>query len=282
VSRIPGRTSVTGTLAAVMTAGPAAQQLRLADVLSHLDSYLERYEVTVATVVAEEHYSQTYVPGAQPGEQSRTLRSDYALARAPGGQAWSGFRDTYEVDGRPVRDREHRLLALLSQGSAASAQQALRITRENARYNLGSAVVTRTINVPTVALDLIHRRHRSRFAFARSGDEIVDGISVWILSFRERGRPTIVRTPDGRDRRTAGRVWVEPQSGEVLRTELSWEGPPRSVIVVEYRRDEGIGARVPIAMTEEYRSNRGMVSATAAYANYRRFQTAARIVPGAP
>jgi hypothetical protein len=269
-------------VAVVAIATSASGQPRpptLNDVLSRLDAYLERYETTVATVVAEERYSQTLEFKAFAGQQTRTLRSDYALARAPGGQAWSGFRDTYEVDGQPVRDRQDRLLALLAEGSAASAQQALRITRENARYNIGEAVVTRTTNVPTVALDLIHPRHRSRFAFARSGEEVLDGTPVWVLSYRERGgRPTVVRTPTGRDRRTNGRVWVDPWSGEVLRTELSWAEPPQSVIVVEYGRDEAIGARVPITMTEEYHSDRGTVTGHATYTNYRRFQTAARVV----
>jgi hypothetical protein len=269
-------------LVAVAVAAMSAALQRapsLSDVFSRLDTYLQRYETTVATVVAEEHYTQVLEPASRPGQQTRTLRSDYALARAPGGQAWSGFRDAYEVDGQPVRDREDRLLALLSEGSAASAMQALRITRENARYNIGEEVITRTTNVPTVALDLIHPRHRSRFAFARNGEETVDGMVVWVLSYRERGgRPTIVRTPDGRNRRTNGRVWVEPKTGEVLRTELSWDEPPQSVIVVEYGRDEGIGARVPLVMTEEYRSDRGRVTATARYTNYRRFQTSARVV----
>ena len=264
---------------ATVAAAPQQRPPSVAQILSRLDAYLERYETVVSTVVAEELYVQTFEPASRPGEQTRTLRSDYALARAPGGQTWSGFRDTYDVDGQPVRDREERLLVLLSEGSAASAQQALRITRENARYNIGEEVVTRTVNVPTVALDLIHPRHRSRFAFSRTGAEIVDGLPVWVLSYRERGGgATIVRTPDGKNRRTAGRVWVEPDGGEVLRTELSWEDPPQSAIVVDYGRAEGLGARVPLAMTERYRSDRGTVTGRATYTNYRRFQTAARVV----
>ena len=271
--------AVAAVVIAATLAGSASQQPRLADVLSRLDAYLERYEDTVNAIVAEERYSQALEPTASPERrETRTLRSDYALARSPGGHAWSGFRDTYEVDGQPVRDREDRLLALLADGSAASSQQALRITRENARFNIGDDVVTRTINVPTVALDLIHQRHRSRMSIEKRGEEMVQGRLAWVLAFRERDRPTIMRTPDGKDRRSRGTAWVDPASGEVLRTDLSWDGAPSGFIVVHYRRDDAIGAFVPDMMLEEYRGTQGLVTGTATYTNYRRFQTAARIV----
>jgi hypothetical protein len=260
----------------------AAQQRepKLADVLSRLDAYLDQYEVAVATIVAEEHYSQVLELEAAPGgRQTRTLVSDYALARAAGGHAWTGFRDTYEVDGQPVRDRQDRLLALMAEGSESAVRQALRISRDNARHNLGEDVVSRTINVPTVALDVIHMRHRSRLSFEKRGEEVVDSRRAWILSWRERDRPTILRTPDGRDRRARGAVWVDPATGEVLRTDLSWDGAPTGFIVVHYRRDERIDAFVPHTMLEEYRGAKGLVTGTATYTNYRRFQTAARVVP---
>jgi hypothetical protein len=283
------RSSSSARAAAVLVSAAAiasAAQLpapKVADVLSRLDAYLERYEITVATIVAEERYSQALERTSAPAErQTRTLRSDYALARSPGGHAWSGFRDTYDVDGQPVRGREQRLLALLADGSAASSQQALRITRENARYNIGEDIVTRTINVPTVALDLIHRRHRARMSIEKRGEEAILGRQAWVIAFRERDRPTILRTPDGRDRRSLVAVRVDPATGEVLRTDLSWDGAPGGFIVVHYRRDDGIGALVPDMMLEEYRGMKGVVTGTATYTNYRRFQTTARLLPGAP
>jgi hypothetical protein len=259
---------------------PSAQQHNLRDVLDRLDAYLERYESSLATVVAEERYWQTLEVGGSRTKTPRTrvLVSDYALARAAGGHAWTGFRDTYEVDGMPVRDREQRLLGLIADGSDDSARQALRISRENARYNLGEDIVARTINVPTVALDFIHPRHRSRLSFEKRGEEVIDGVRAWVLSFRERDRPTLLRTPDGRDRRAHGAVWIDPATGEVWRTDLSWDGAPEGMIVVHYRRDERIGALVPDMMLEEYRGAKGLVLGKATYANYRRFETAGRVL----
>jgi hypothetical protein len=255
-----------------------APSLSLRDVLARLDAYLATYESTLATVVAEEHYTQSVESSSRGDRRTRTLISDYALARSPGGHAWTGFRDTFEVDGGSVRDRANRLQALMAEGSAESARQALRISRDNAQYNLGEEVVARTINVPTVALDLIHPRHRSRLSVEPRGEEMVDGVRALVLAFRERDRPTILRTPDGKDRRARGAVWVDSTNGEVLRTDLSWDGRPDGYIVVHYRRDEGIGALVPETMLEEYRGARGVVTGKATYTNYRRFQTAARVI----
>ena len=263
-----------------LAAAAAAQPPSLEVVLARLHEYLDRYEETLAAVIAEERYSQQVVDfrGRAP-ERSRVLLSDYSPARAPGGQAWTGFRDTFEVDGRPVRGREDRLAALLAEGSADSARQALTITRENARYNLGADLVTRTINVPTVALDLLHRRHRDRFEFDKEQEAPVDGRPAWMLRFRERRTPTILRTPDGGDRRSTGTVWLDPATGAVLRTTLSWEGPaPGGEIAVVYRHDPHVGALVPARMIEEYRGAEWVIDGEAVYTNYRRFETGARIL----
>ena len=281
---VPRRNPVSSFLAAaavfVATFSAAAQSPKFSDVLSRLDRYLESYESTLAAVVAEERYWQSLEFAATPSRsrQTRTLISDYALARSPGGHAWTGFRDTYEVDGLAVRDREDRLAALMAEGSVGSARQALQISRANARYNLGEDVVARTINVPTVALDFIHPRHRSRLTVEKRGEETTNGVRVWTLAFRERERPTLLRTPDGRDRRARGEFRVDPNTGEVLRTDLTWDGSPGGFIVVHYRRDDRIGALVPETMLEEYRGARGLVTGKATYTNYRRFETAARIV----
>jgi hypothetical protein len=257
---------------------PSAQEPTLDAALARLHAYLDRYQTILSTVVAEERYSQTVVTRTSILQSTRVLRSDYAPARSPGGQAWTGFRDTYEVDGRPVRDREDRLARLLAEGSPASAEHALRITRENARFNIGDNVVTRTINVPTVALDMLHARNAPRFTFTwRGGDEVL-GRHAWVVAYSERRSPTMLRTPQGKDRQATGTVWVDPLTGEVLRTVLSWQDAPSGRITVHYQDEPAIGALVPGRMSEEYQGRNGSVTGEATYTNYRRFQTAARII----
>ena len=280
----------------LMGAGVGAQQPSLRDVLARLDSYLQQYEETLASVVAEERYVQTLTtydgprnpdgtqmvaPGVMlpaAGRLTRVLLSDYALARSPGGHTWTGFRDTYEVDGKPVRDREARLVALLSTGSVDSSEQALRISRENARFNLGEPLLTRTINVPTLALDLIHPRNRSRLSVRRRGGAVVNGTGTWVLAYEERDRPTVVRTPEGRDRPVRGTVHVDPVTGEILQTVMAWDEPQGS-ITVDYGFDANVNALVPMTMNEEYRRPaRFTITGRATYTNYRRFQTSGRLV----
>jgi hypothetical protein len=215
--------------------------------------------------------------GSQRILQRRVLLSDYALARSPGGQTWTGFRDTFEVDGRPVRDREARLTALLASGTPESSAQARRIALDNARYNIGDDVAVRNVNVPTMALDLMRPINRSRFSLSRSGVDLVGGTATWRLAFRERQRPTIIRDLNGRDRRASGSIWLDPLTGEVMKTTLQWEGEPAGFVTVEYGRDLNLGALVPVRMLEQYRRDQRMVEGEATYSNYRRFQTSARI-----
>jgi hypothetical protein len=96
-----------------------------------------------------------------PRHLERVLRSDYALTRAFDKDAWVGYRDTFEVDGRPVRDREDRLQRLLSSDAPASAA---RIASESARFNLGNSIVTRNVNVPTLVLEMLQPRNQDRGA----------------------------------------------------------------------------------------------------------------------
>jgi len=132
--------------------------------------------------------------------------------------------------------------------------------------------------VPTVAIDLVHPINRSRFSFERSGGDTIDGRATWRLVFTERRRPTIIRDHHGNDRRARGSIWLDPSTGEVLKTTLQWDGKPEGFITVSYDRDPNIGALVPVRMIEQYRRDEMTVEGEATYANYRRFQTSARIV----
>jgi hypothetical protein len=176
-----GGSSVTRLLCAVaMTAAgaaTAAQPASLGDVLARAEQYVTQYERRFSALVAEEHYVlEVRRPAAQRGgvRESRTLRSDYLLVQLDAGAGWMPFRDVFEVDGRRVRDREDRLGRLfMVPATEAAFDQAVRIMADSTRYDLGG--VTRTINVPTLALLFLHpeeyagteddgRRHRPRRA----------------------------------------------------------------------------------------------------------------------
>jgi hypothetical protein len=285
----PARRVLIGGLIASTTVLTAAQQPKLDGVVSRLGLYLEDYEQRLSLVVAEERYHQSFDligPSGQVrvdvqaavlpiGHHERLLRSDYVLTRAPDKEAWVGYRDTFEVDGKPIRDREDRLQRLLMTGGAASAA---RIADESSRFNLGNAVVTRNINVPTLVLEMLHPRNQARFSFNKAGEEMIAGVRTWRLEFKERQRPTFIRDQNRRDRPTHGSIWVDPDTGAVWRTTLTWDSAPKGTIIVTYGRVPNIDALVPLTMTERYSPGEATLTGDAAYTNYRQFQTGARLI----
>jgi hypothetical protein len=262
---------------ALLTVSVQAQTVRLGDVVTRLDNYLRGYEERLANVVAEETYRQWAEEGPKDRRSttSRILRSDFALTLTPERNRWVGYRDTFEVDDVPVRDREERLQRLLSNGDVG---QAARIARENARFNLGDGLISRNINVPTFALEMMNPRFRDRVKVRRTGADVLEGRSGWLIEFREQDRLTLVRTPEGGDQPSRVVALVDIQTGEVLRTVLTWEHVEGS-IAVSYGQAEGIPVPVPIRMEERYVTRSGaLVSGEATYDNFRQFATSARIV----
>jgi hypothetical protein len=261
------------TLTAV-TALAGAQQLRLEDVVARVDRYLSEYGTQLENVVVEETYHQRALGGGGLN-LLRTLHSDYALTFVSGRQEWLGYRDTFEVDGQPVRDRDDRLRRLLASGGTNQARQ---ISELNARYNLASDRFARTINTPTLALELLQPRYRNRFTARRIGSVALGGGLGWVLAFTERRRPTIVRTPQGRNRASRVELLVDPQTGAIHRTTVSWDGVQGS-IVVEYGEVTDMPVPVPVSMRERFTIGPGdEINDDAAYSNYRTFQTSGRLI----
>jgi hypothetical protein len=267
-----------GVLTFALLTGPvAAQMTRPGDIIPRLDGYLRGYEERLANVVAEEAYRQWVEqgPGKSRSMLSRVLRSDFALTLTPGGGRFVGYRDTFEVDGVAVRDREERLERLLSSGAVG---QAARIAEENARFNLGEWLVSRNINIPTFALEMMNPRIRDRFRVRRTGTGALDGRPGWLVEFREQSAHTLVRTPEGTDQASRVVALVDMQTGEVLQTVLTWERVKGS-ITVSYGHAPGIPVLVPIRMLEGYVTRTGaLVGGEATYANFRQFETSARII----
>ena len=133
---------------------------------------------------------------------------------------------------------------------------------------------------PHQADDAVEERRLGRLAHAELGAhfDALDGRPGWLIEFRERERPTLVRTPEGRDQATRVVVLVDPQTGEVLQTTLTWERV-EGMVAVYYGHTPGIPVPVPIRMAERYVTRTGaLVGGEATYANFRQFETSARII----
>ena len=277
-----------GTLRAFAQAQQEADVPTLASVLAAAGQYVTEFRDRLSGIVAEERYHQRASTRAQTAGSFRTgrvqrreLRSDFLLVRPKGADRLIEYRDVFEVDGRPVRDRQERLADLFLNPSRSARSQMHAITIESARYNIGA--ITRTLNTPTIALVLLDPDIQPHVRFSRTTDttpsldlqmeEPGRSTDVWVVEFAERGMETLVRGPRGNFLPAEGRFWIEATSGAVVASELIVEAPDVSALIdVRYVLEPDLGVRVPDEMRERYRHRAGdHVEGTATYGNFRRF-----------
>jgi hypothetical protein len=265
----------------LITEGAAHPQQPAARLEDRLRDYIERFEREAAALVAEERYVQRLVVRAEPPVPAltRELRSDYVLVKPADSAPWLGYRDIYEVDGAPVRERDARLVELLRRTAPDSLARAAAFVSEGARFNLGPE---RTINTPTLPMQLLARANASRMRLrAARGWQ---GRDVAEVAVEESGRPTIVRTPEGASVESRGTVTVRVADGAILAADLRFRFSTarrrdrEAVLRVEYGEAPGVTVPVPIRMTEDLPTPDGAATGTATYSNYRRFQTSGRIM----
>jgi hypothetical protein len=272
----------------------AAQQETLGTVLDRAGHYVVEFHRQLSGIVAEEHYVQDVRRRLQSGNARftalgdvahRELTSDFLLVRLVGAEQYVEFRDVFEVDGKPLRDRSERLVKLFLEPTASTASQVERIVAESTRYNIGP--LHRTINVPVLALVVLDPVNQRRFRFKRLGDErpilVASGAAgdaplserVWLIEYREVRSGTMIRTTNQRDMPASGRFWIDPDTGRVLRSELVAEDTSiRGVIDVSYQPGPVPDLLVPARMRERYdiRRDGARVSGSATYGRFRQFQ----------
>jgi hypothetical protein len=287
---MPGHRAAHAALTALIVAagivriGEAAQAPALDVVLDRLSAYLRDYETKVIELAADEQYKQWIKRRSGYGGDTvsrRNLKSMYFLVRLPDGRAWFGFRDVTRVDGRDVSRQGRPMEQVLGERTSDAYDEALAIMRENAKYNIGD--VYRTINLPLQALDLLHPQYRDRFDFKAAGRERVEGRETAVVAFQERSMPGLVSDGFGGELLAYGRVWIEPTTGAVFRTELRFNGKAarylkESSIRVDYQRDQRLQVLLPSEMEETYGLDIEVLHGVATYRNYRRFETGARMV----
>ena len=269
---VPARTSRGGV-----------EEPTLATVLTRAGAYLADYYQKLAGIVAEEHYRQnvtnTSPRSGRVSRQFRELRSDLLLVKAGEANLWLQFRDVFEVDRKPIRDRDDRLHKLFLSAAPDARAQAERIQLESARYNIGPLM--RTINIPTLALLFFDAELQSRLEFKRkdAGNvrqfaNLAEQGAVWLIEYRETEPDTLVKGAGRRDLPSHGRAWIDSTTGRVLRTELiSQDIDVKATIDVVYRPESGLAVLVPGEMRETYsiRRNEVRIDGRAEYTRFRQF-----------
>jgi hypothetical protein len=291
------------TVALVTVSGaarPHAQGPTMAVVLKNAAAYLADFQKQLASIVSEETYIQEISPlaGKSSGgglTQRITLKSDLLLVKPEGADRYVEFRDVFEVNGSPVRERGERLTALLRQPWATAGSQMAAIINESARYNIGG--VQRNVNTPLLAMLFLDPAYQRRFEFKRASKQRSQlepqggatpgagaspasespvfraSTEMWAIEFQEKERPTIIRTPDLRALPVRGRFWINPDTGAVLISELvTAGGGVNTTITVSYQSEPLMGFLVPVEMRESYIAARERIVGTATYGRFRQVQ----------
>ncbi len=274
-----------GVLAAMAVLTLSAQDAEptLDAVLVKAAAYVTSYQNRLAGIVAEELYRQQVVVtqrrGSPQSREYRQLRSDLLLVKGANEGSWLQFRDVFEVDRKPIRDRDERLYKLFVGASTDAAKQAEAIQMESARYNIGP--IMRTINMPILALVFFDRANQPRFEFKKGKPGSVKRFAgmaqerdVWMIEYDETLKGTVVRGANDRDIPSHGRVWLDSTTGRFLRTELiSEDTDVRALIEVFYRAETGLDLLVPAEMRELYELRRSQtrIDGRAEYSRFRQF-----------
>jgi hypothetical protein len=284
-------------LALVLVGVPSAAQVGnqpgsgFHTVLSSAMRYVMNYEQQFAVLASEEHYVQELQRPPNPGDNLsrsnpgggmraggainvQTFRSDFLLVQlGMDGEGWMPFRDTYEVKGKKIRDRNDRLLKLFLDNDKRSFEKAAEFNETSNKHHLGN--VARTINIPTLGMMLLHPRVNERFEFTDGGEEALAGRVLRKTTYREMARPTLIKTTRGRDLALTGTIWIDPFSGAVVKTEMNAADPAvRCQVTVTFRRDDALEMWVPEKMDEYYKANLAVddILATATYTNVRKYR----------
>ena len=269
----------------------AADEPSLQAVLRRAAAYVSEFHRQLSGIVAEEEYVQNVfsarMQGVGLGPAHRSLKSDLLLLKPAGGDEWMTFRDVFEVDGEPVRDRTERLSKMFLRRTPSTDAQIRRILEESARYNIGD--IRRNVNTPTYPLLFLESANQFRFKFKQAKDRrpaTVPGhqatgsafhvsTEVWTVAYEEKEAGTMIRTDGNRDLPVKGRFWIEPSTGRVLMSELVAQNRRlRATIDVSYQSEPLLGLLLPIEMREWYDNMRtkSHIEAVASYGKFRQFQ----------
>jgi hypothetical protein len=254
-------------VAAFAAASPAvAQSLKVDDLIPKATEYAHYFVERFSNVVAEETYEQRItVPS-----RKRVLLSDFLLVRYPGDEIWQSFRDVAEVDGKPVRDRQERMMKLFLEPSSSALRRASEIAGASSRHNL---IDIGTLSNPLLVMAFLQRQYVDRFRFNLAGMEKKLGPDVRTVRFVEFRTPTLLKQNANNDLPARGLIWIEEGTGRVVKTELqvgSQMQPAR--VTTTYKFDEDLGINVPTTMEDWYPERTGEFRGKATYGKFRRFE----------
>lgn len=247
----------------VSAAGPDLQTL-----LDMASAYELKFIHDFENVVAEE----VYVQEMSTPRRKRTIKSDYLFVKYPDVSGLMALRDPFEVDGKPVRDATSadRMMKLFTSPVPNAMLRARALAEEGGRYNL---LDIGTLNNPVLTMAMLQIEYRQRFRWNLAGIEKSLGPTIRTVRFEEFRIPSILKMGANQDMLSRGLMWVDEETGRVVRTRLQagpFRVPPE--IVTTFRHDDDLGIDVPAEMKDWYPDRTGEIRGVATYGRFRRFQ----------
>jgi hypothetical protein len=191
---------------------------------AEVDQWITRYKATGAeyskvflNLVADETKVIEIFDSSGRLDKRREIVSDllvYQSSRSSGEQT-AELRDVRSVDGKPVNNRDERILDLIRQASKTGSveKELARINREGQRYDLDFWVTNTTVFPQCFAL-------RDHFRFEWVGRDRIGGNDVVIIDYREVG-PSMA-TMSNRDKQMGlsalllrGRMWLDATTAQL-------------------------------------------------------------------
>jgi hypothetical protein len=246
----------------VRAAGPDLQT-----VLDRATAYELKFIAGFENVVAEE----LYVQEMSSPRRKRTIRSDYLFVRYPDVEGLMVLRDPFEVDGKAVRDAESadRMMKLFTSPVPNAVLRARALAEEGARFNL---LDIGTLNNPVLTMAFLQSNYRTRFRWNLAGIDKDLGPTIRTVRFEEFRIPSILKMGANQDMLSRGLIWVDEDTGRVVKTRLQigpFRIPPE--IVTTFRPSPELGIDVPAEMRDWYPDRQGEIRGVATYGRFRRF-----------
>jgi hypothetical protein len=287
--RNPARRGICSALVLLVTAVPAVRagasviqpSESLLPLLGRAGAYADQLEDGYSRIVGAEDYLQTVQIGAGR-TQGRHLQSEVFFVRIDESRAWMMVRNVLKVDERAVPGARDRIMAALADRSPGRTARLRALADEGARYNIGG--LQRNFSDPILALTFLDHARQPRFSFKADGPTAIDGTPLHRLIFEERTRPTLIRNGRTGESIPSNGTLDLSEDGQVRRSELNVEVDQQTTagIRVRFDPDAKLGMLVPALMEEDYRvagRTATVITCKAVYSDFRRFETAVRIVP---
>jgi hypothetical protein len=262
---------------ALSTTATQQRDSQLQMVLDRAADYVATYEDReLGNVLTSENYVQRAFRsvgglGISLPAGQRVTDSDFLIVLV--GDDRIGVRKVNRVDGKAVTSAAGNLEAILDDSPDGIRNRIAAFNRESSQYNIGPTFGQ--FNLPTFALRVLRRSEAARVSFTRRGEDKINGIQTMEIEFKELRGPSLVRTPEGESILSSGRIWIEPTTGRVLKTELRVENRAAKTngrVTVTYVQNKTLGILVPEELEEHYQGTQAFVDCKAKYSNFRSFR----------